>query len=220
MAEVALRGQDLSRRFGGRDVLRQVSLSLSVAESVALLGPSGCGKTPLLQILGLLDRPDAGAVHIAGTDAWTLGTAARARLRATSIGFVFQKNNLLDHLDPRDNVALAGWHAGMRRKQARAAATELLQRFGLGERLSARTSVLSPGEAQRVAIARALINRPTVILADEPTGSLDSASAAVVLSALADVCASGSALLVVTHDRDVAARWDRRVTMKDGALVE
>lgn len=217
---VALHGQDLVRRYGDSEIIRGVSMHIDASESVALLGPSGCGKTTLLQILGLLDRPDGGTVQIGGNDAWQLSNRARARLRARSIGFVFQRHNLLTQLSPRDNVALAGWHAGMRRKRALARADKLLSGFGLGERLSARSSVLSPGEAQRVAIARALINEPTVILADEPTGSLDSVAAAAVLDALSAVCKQGSALLVVTHDRDVAARWDRRVTMRDGRLVE
>lgn len=216
----ALSGRELVRRYGETDIIRGVSMDIGASESVALLGPSGCGKTTLLQILGLLDRPDGGAVHVDGTDAWRLSARARARLRARTIGFVFQRHNLLHHLSPRDNVALAGWHAGMSRKQARARAEELLGDFGLGERLSAKSRVLSPGEAQRVAIARALINQPRVILADEPTGSLDSAAAAAVLDALSEVCAAGSALLVVTHNREVAARWDRQVTMKDGRLVE
>lgn len=217
---VALSGRDLVRRHGDTEIIRGVSLDIDSAESVALLGPSGCGKTTLLQILGLLDRPDGGQVYLDGSDAWSAGARARAQLRSRAIGFVFQRHNLLHHLSPRDNVALAGWHAGMTRKQARARADELLHGFGLGERLSARSRVLSPGEAQRVAIARALINQPRVILADEPTGSLDSAAAATVLTALAEVCAAGSALLVVTHNREVAARWDRQVTMKDGRLVD
>lgn len=217
---VALVGRGLVRRHGQVEIIRGISLDIDAAESVALLGPSGCGKTTLLQILGLLDRPDQGTVHIAGTDAWNLGTSARAKLRSRSIGFVFQRHNLLTHMTPRDNVALAGWHAGMSRKRALARADELLTGFGLAGRLSARSRVLSPGEAQRVAIARALINQPAVILADEPTGSLDSVAAKVVLDALAAVCERGSALLVVTHDREVASRWTRRVTMKDGLLVE
>jgi putative ABC transport system ATP-binding protein len=214
-----LRASELTRRFGDREVVRGVSLELAEGEAVALLGPSGCGKTTLLQMLGVLDRPDAGTVTIAGAEAWKRSAAGRAALRRASIGFVFQTHNLIDHMSAIDNVALPAWRAEGSRRRARERATELIDRFGLGSRSPARSRELSPGEAQRVAIARAIINRPAVILADEPTGSLDSSAATAVLNALDETRAGGAALLIVTHDSHVADRADRVLTMRDGALV-
>jgi putative ABC transport system ATP-binding protein len=187
---------------------------------VALRGPSGSGKTTLLHMLGVLERPDAGRVWLGGVDAWAQRARGRARLRARRVGFVFQRGNLLDHMTVRDNVALAAWHGGASRRRARADADALLERFGLRDRAQAQAAVLSPGEAQRAAIARALIHAPQIVLADEPTGSLDSAAAAVVLDALAEVTARGAALIVVTHDGGVAARWDRQIEIRDGRVVD
>jgi putative ABC transport system ATP-binding protein len=216
--DAVLRGHELIRHYGASEVVRGLSITIAASESVALLGPSGCGKTTLLQMLGLLDRPDSGQVLLGGTDVWALSARKRASLRSRHFGFVFQRHNLIEHMSARDNVALAAWHAGKGRRQSLAAADELLERFGLSERAGARAAVLSPGESQRVAIARAMVNQPGVVLADEPTGSLDSRAAAIVLDALAAACAAGAALLVVTHSHDVAGRWSRRVTMKDGRL--
>jgi putative ABC transport system ATP-binding protein len=216
--DMVVRGHDLVRRHGTSEVVRGLSIAIGAGESVALLGPSGCGKTTLLQMLGLLDRPDSGQVLLGGTDVWALSARERASLRSRHIGFVFQRHNLIEHMSARDNVALAAWHAGTPRRRSLAAADALLERFGLSERAGAAAAVLSPGESQRVAIARAMINEPGVVLADEPTGSLDSRAAAVVLDALAAACAAGAALLVVTHSRDVAESGSRRVTMKDGRL--
>jgi len=219
MSQPVLLGDGLVRRFDAADVVAGASLEILAGESVALLGPSGCGKTTLLQILGLLDRPNAGRVLLAGTDAWREGAAARAWLRLRHIGFVFQQHNLLVHLSARENVALPAWRLGGSRRAALAAADELLQRFGLAARAAAPAAVLSTGESQRVAIARALVNRPEVVLADEPTGSLDTTSSASVLDALDRGIEGGAALLVVTHDPAVAARMHRTVTMRDGRLA-
>jgi putative ABC transport system ATP-binding protein len=203
----------VTRSYGDLVAVRGVSLAAAPGESVALVGPSGSGKTTLLSMLGLLDRPTRGAVLVDGVDAATLSAAARARLRATRIGFVLQQNNLLPFLDVRDNVALPAWHAGASRRDALAAADALLARVGLTGRARAPAAQLSVGEAQRAAIARALVARPGIVLADEPTGSLDAAAADAVLAAFDEVRAAGAALVVVTHDPRVAARAGRVVTL-------
>jgi putative ABC transport system ATP-binding protein len=210
----------LTRRLGGREIVSGAQLVIERPESVALMGPSGCGKTTLLQMIGLLDRPDGGTVRLGGRDAWAAGAALRAELRLTWLGFVFQQNNLLDHLSARENVALPAWRATGARRPALARADELLERLGLAGRARARASELSIGEAQRVAVARALVNRPRLILADEPTGSLDAASVTAVMEALtsADTGAENVALLLVTHDAEVAARANRTVRMRDGRI--
>jgi ABC-type lipoprotein export system ATPase subunit len=214
------------RTLGNREVVAGVELAIASGETVALMGPSGCGKTTLLQMIGLLDRPDAGTIEIEGVDAWAKADRARAALRLRTIGFVFQQSNLLEHLSARDNVALPAWRATGSRKQALADADQLLERFGVGDRGKARGNELSIGEAQRVAIARALINRPRLILADEPTGSLDGESAAVVVDALLKTRGFGTrddpgdpAVLLATHDPEVAARAGRIVRMRDGKLI-
>ncbi|HZJ72367.1 MAG TPA: ATP-binding cassette domain-containing protein, partial [Planctomycetota bacterium] len=173
----------------------------------------------LLHLLGLLDRPAQGSVWLDGADAWTWGRGTRARARLQRIGFVFQQHHLLEHLSARDNVALPAWRLGGSRRRALAEADRLLDRVGLSARARERAGVLSMGEAQRVALARALVNRPAIVLADEPTGSLDSASATQVLDALREVRETGGALLVVTHDDTVAQRADRSLCMRDGRLV-
>jgi ABC-type lipoprotein export system ATPase subunit len=217
VTEPVLAIEGLTRRLGGREIVAGASLAIAGAESVALMGPSGCGKTTLLQMIGLLDRPDGGTVRLSGEDAWAAPNAVRAELRLLRLGFVFQQNNLLDHLSARENVALPAWRASGDRRAALARADELLERFGLAARAKARAGELSIGEAQRTAVARALVNRPRLILADEPTGSLDAASAAAVMDAL--IGAADVALLVVTHDAEVAARASRQVRMRDGVLA-
>jgi ABC-type lipoprotein export system ATPase subunit len=214
---VILRVDGVSRRIGDLAILRGVTLELARGEWVSLVGPSGCGKTSLLMVLGLLDAADEGTVVLDGKHVDRLSGSARAAARLAQIGFVFQTQNLLDHLSARDNIALPAWRLGRSRPAALRAADELLERFGLAARGGVRAGRLSTGEAQRVAIARALVNRPALVLADEPTGSLDSANAQVVLDLLAEVNAAGAALLVATHDAGVAARG-RRLAMRDGAV--
>lgn len=220
MTLVALTG--LTRRLGDRDVVASADLAIAPGETVALMGPSGCGKTTLLQMIGLIDRPDSGSVALGGCDAWAASDSTRAALRLRSIGFVFQHSNLIEHLSVRDNVALPAWRATGSRKAALAEADRLLGRFGLAERSTARASVLSIGEAQRAAIARAMINRPRLIIADEPTGSLDAVAAQAVIEALLGggrpPAGERPAVLIATHDPDVAARADRTVRMRDGRL--
>lgn len=214
----ALCAEGLVRRIAGVDIVAGASLTLGPGESASLVGPSGCGKTTLLSILGLLDAPTSGRVLLHGVEAWSLGADARAQLRRERIGFVFQQNNLMAHLTARENVALPAWRLSGSRRDALHAADALLASFGLSHRAATRAAVLSTGEAQRVAIARALVNRPDVVLADEPTGSLDGAAASMVLRALDEVCALGTALLVVTHDPSVAARWQRTLAMRGGKI--
>jgi len=204
---------------GSRQIIRDVSLDLTAGESVALMGPSGCGKTTLLHLLGLLEAPTLGTVTLDGRDPWLGSSDSRADLRLARIGFVFQQSNLMPFLTARQNVALPAWRYHGSHHRASAQATELLTRFGLGHRLDTRAGLLSLGEAQRVATARALVNHPTIILADEPTGSLDSEATKAVLDSLDAIVAQGTALLVATHDPRVAERAQRIVHMEDGAMV-
>ncbi|CAN5918153.1 N/A [soil metagenome] len=209
--------EDVGRTFGGREVVAGISLAIAEDETVALMGPSGCGKTTLMQMIGLLDRPDRGTVRLDGVDTWTQDQATRAELRLTRIGFVFQHSNLLGHLSARENVALPAWRAGGDRSAALTRADELLAKVGLTARAHGQASELSIGEAQRVAVVRAMVNRPCLILADEPTGSLDADSTTGVLALL--LAAEGAAVLIVTHDPEVAARASRTLRMRDGKLV-
>jgi ABC-type lipoprotein export system ATPase subunit len=218
-AAPVLEARAVGHTVGATAILREVSLAIAPGEWVSLVGPSGCGKTTLLHLLGLLDRPTEGSVWLGGDEASRWSRGARARARLQRIGFVFQQLQLLDHLSARDNVALPAWRLGGSRRRALAAADAMLERVGLAGRARERTGVLSMGEAQRVALARALVNRPAIVLADEPTGSLDSASAAQVLDALREVRETGGALLVVTHDDTVAQRADRSLCMRDGRLI-
>jgi len=213
-----LRAEEIVRRRGETAVVRGASLALRRGESAALVGASGCGKTTLLHILGLLDRPSAGRLQLAGEDPWARTPSFRAGLRLVRVGFVFQQSNLLPYLTARENVALPAWHLRGDRRQALSLADGLLERLRLGSRARAQAAELSLGEAQRVAIARALINRPALVLADEPTGSLDSDAAAAVMEALEEITGEGTALLVATHDVQVARRLQRVMRMSDGRL--
>jgi len=208
---------EIRRRFGDREVVAGISFAIADGEHVALMGPSGCGKTTLLQMIGLLDPPDAGRLTLGDVEPWRERSAVRAELRLRWLGFVFQHSNLLGHLTARENVALPAWRAGTRPREAAERAGVLLDQLGLAARADAPARELSIGEGQRVAVARALINRPRLVLADEPTGSLDGANAAAVLEALMGT--AGVSVLVVTHDPEVAARADRTLHMKDGKLA-
>ena len=212
-----------TKAFGPADqvvALADADLTVAAGERLALVGASGSGKTTLLHLLGTLERPTSGRVEILGRDVAGLGDREVSALRAAHIGFVFQQFFLLGHLDAVDNVAQGLlYRPGLTRRARRRAAIEALERVGLGPRLSHRPGELSGGERQRVAIARAVVGRPAAILADEPTGNLDSATGALVVGLLLELSRDGTCLVVATHDREVAAAMDRRVVVRDGRLV-
>jgi putative ABC transport system ATP-binding protein len=199
-------------------ILHDISFDLEERESVAIVGASGSGKSTLLSILAGLDMPSSGTVTVAGTELFSLDEDARAALRARQMGFVFQSFQLLSHLTALENVMLPLELMG--RHDARQAATEMLQRVGLGERLGHYPRVLSGGEQQRVALARAFVVKPAVLLADEPTGSLDFATGEKVMELMfAMNREAGTTLVLVTHDREIAARCDRPLRIEAGRLV-
>ncbi|MEY9855938.1 putative ABC transport system ATP-binding protein [Catenulispora sp. GAS73] len=201
--------------------LAPTDLTVHAGEHVAIIGPSGSGKSTLLNLLGLLDRPTGGRLFLDGTDTATLNERDRTALRGRRIGFVFQAFHLMPHRSTVENVMLAQLYTDRRRKvERRADAVKALTKVGLGHRMSALPSTLSGGERQRVAIARALVNRPALLLADEPTGNLDSQTATKVLDLLAELVADGLTLLVITHDPTVAERAHRTVAIHDGRLTE
>jgi putative ABC transport system ATP-binding protein len=200
--------------------LHEVTLSACAGEHVALVGRSGSGKSTLLNLLGLLDRPSSGEVRLAGSDTGALNDGDRTAMRAGSVGFVFQAFHLLDYRTAAENVELGLLHAGVPRSERRARALEALQAVGLSHRAYVSPATLSGGEKQRVAIARAVASRPRVLLSDEPTGNLDSASADVVLSVLHSLKPTGVALVTATHDAHVAAAADLTVSLADGRVVE
>ena len=199
--------------------LRGVSLTVDEGDYVAIVGTSGSGKSTLMHLLGALDRPTAGTLVIGGRDVSELSPAEMARLRNETIGFVFQSFHLLARTTARDNVALPLVYRGVGRRERRERATAMLERVGLGHRVGHRPNQMSGGEQQRVAIARALVTGPSVLLADEPTGNLDTATGNAVLELLESLNVEGVAVVVVTHDREVAARARRQIVMKDGVIV-
>jgi putative ABC transport system ATP-binding protein len=220
----AAEAENITREYqlGGVGVpaLRGVSVTIPPGDYAAILGPSGSGKSTLMHLLGGLDRPTSGTLRIAGRDVTELTATELARLRNRTIGFVFQSFHLLPRTTAVDNVALPLVYAGVRAGERRRRAEELLDRVGLGHRLRHRPNQLSGGEQQRVAIARALVTGPSLLLADEPTGNLDSATGAEVLALLETLNReSGVAVVVVTHDQDVAARAARQIRMRDGLVV-
>lgn len=200
--------------------LDAVSLVIDQGESVAVMGPSGSGKSTLLNLIAGLDGATSGRIRVAGLELGRLNEAGRARLRRRSVGLVFQFFNLLDNLTALENVAVAAELAGARRREAVRSATELLDRLGLRDRLASFPARLSGGERQRVAVARALINDPPLLLADEPTGALDSQSGEHVLDLLRDLNRSGRTLVLVTHDANLAAACaDRCIQLSDGRVT-
>ena len=211
---------DVCKSFGSLQVLRGVSLDVYPSEIVAVVGASGAGKTTLLQILGTLSKADSGSLFLDGVELQSLGEKRLAEPRNRKIGFVFQFHHLLAEFDAVENVALPGYIAGRDRAEVNARAVELLNAVGMGHRLGHKPAELSGGEQQRVAIARALINSPAVVLADEPSGNLDSVTKAEIHKLFFDLRDKfGQTFIIVTHDEGLAALADRKIVMKDGQII-
>ena len=211
----------VTKRYPGEvTALRDVSVVVPSGDQVAVVGPSGSGKTTMLTILGTLERPTTGEVRVAGHDTAQASDGQLAGLRAHRIGFVFQAFHLQESMSAVDNVATGMLYTGAALANRRALARDALQRVGLGHRLEFRPKQLSGGERQRVAIARALAKRPAILLADEPTGNLDSKAGAGVLELLHELGDGGATLVLITHDENIAAGFPRRLHMRDGEIVE
>lgn len=213
--------KNVTKSFDRLQVLKGIDLTVERGEIISIVGPSGAGKTTLLQIMGSLDRPDSGTVSYDGTDIFSMSEKQKARFRNANIGFVFQFHQLLPEFTIAENVAMPALIGGMSRTKALARAKELLDYLGLGDRISHKPSQLSGGERQRGAVARALVNSPDVVLADEPSGSLDSVNRQELHRLFFDLRRDmGQTFVIVTHDESLAAMADRTIAMHDGRITE
>ena len=219
-AEVLVAARGLTHAYGSVPVLRDVNVDIFTEEIVSITGPSGSGKSTLLRLLAGIEVAGSGTVLFEGGDMYAVGDKARSRLRLTRMGFVFQSSDLIPELTLRENVSLPLELLGERRRDAQRRADELLRGFGIDDATSRRISgAVSGGQAQRAAVARALVGRPAVLFADEPTGSLDSVNGAAVMEALLHARDAGTAVVLVTHDPQIAARADRTISMGDGKII-
>jgi ABC-type lipoprotein export system ATPase subunit len=223
-SEPVLRARGLCKFYGKDESLVRavdgIDLDVAAGETLAVMGPSGCGKSTLLHLLGGLDRPSAGEIRLAGQRLDQMGERALARLRRSAVGFVFQAFHLMDELTAAENVELPMLLDGRSPRAARRRAEDLLTQVGLTDRAAFLPAALSGGQRQRVAVARALANEPLIVLADEPTGNLDSAATLEMLRLFESLHAAGQTLVVVTHDARIAATADRLISMRDGAFVD
>ncbi len=221
MTEVILSLRHINKSYGHLQVLKDVSLDVNQGELLAIVGPSGAGKTTLLQIAGTLDKADSGSVLYGGTDISSMRDKRLSAFRNRNIGFIFQFHRLLPEFSALENVMMPALIGGTGKRTAREQGAELLNMLGLGDRLNHRPAQMSGGECQRVAVARALINKPQVVLADEPTGSLDSANRAELQRLFTSLRDSlGQTFVLVTHDESLAGIADRTVTMRDGRILQ
>lgn len=210
----------ISKSFGSLQILKEITLSIHQGEITSIVGPSGAGKTTLLQIIGTLLKPDKGELSIGGVNPFALSAQKQAHFRNKQIGFVFQFHQLLPEFTAAENVAIPAMIAGMSKRQALSEAEQLLTQLGLADRLKHRPAQLSGGEKQRTAVARALINRPTLILADEPSGSLDTQRKEELIELFFELRDQlGQTFLIVTHDEDFAQRADRTLSLQDGRII-
>lgn len=222
---VVLSVENLSKTYNQRKsnevrALKSVDLKIKKGEFVALVGPSGSGKSTLMHLMGLLQTPTSGEIIVDDQSMENTPKRRYPRIRAEKIGFVFQGFNLINTLNAKENVILAGQYAGLPRNKAIQKAEKVLTELGLGDRMAHRPNELSGGQQQRVAIARALVNNPAVILADEPTGELDSKNSDEIVKILKELASNGQAVVIVTHNLDVAKKADRIVKMKDGKIIK